>query len=218
MYSMKLLKFLLAGAAFTLPVFLSVDASPIASSQVFALGKRTTIKLYHIASAESAKSIKDHGVKLQTKTPGEIGDDFNPVGTGGFYASDNRADIIEWCKGRQGANAKKNCADVVSFDFDHDASLKVHTFSSPASLSTADIDKWMDTPDFKNWHEFMQLCVHGQLNDEDHKLPADLADGGKTLDLIIGPMESSNHIKQYAFRTPKALEHLKSPTVTPSGV
>jgi len=215
---MKLLKFLLAGAAFTLPVFLSVDASPIASPQVLELGKRTSIKLYHIASAASAKNIKDHGVKLQVKAAGQTGDDFNPVGTGGFYASDNRADIIEWCKGRSGASAKTNCADVVSFDFDHDTSLKVHTFSSPASSSKADATKWMDTPDFTHWHEFMQLCVHGKLDDEDHKLPADLADGGKTLDLIIGPMESSPHVKQYAFRTTKALGHLKSPTVTPSGV
>jgi len=218
MYSMKLLKFLLAGAAFTLPIFLSVDASPIASPQVLELGKRTSIKLYHVASAASAKSIKDHGVKLQIKTAAP-GDDFNPVGTGGFYASDSRKDIIEWCKGRSGASAKTNCADVVEFDFDHDASLKVHTFSSPTGPTNADASHWMDhAPDFANWQEFMVLCVHGEQNDPDHKLPADLADGGKTLDLIIGPMESSPHVKQYAFRTTKALAHLKSPTVTPSGV
>jgi len=207
---MKLLKFLLVGAAFTLPVFVGVDASPIASPHVLELGKRTSIKLYHVTSTASAKDIKEHGVKLQVKGSGQKGDDFNPVGTGGFYATDSRENIIQWCKGRNGAT---KCA-VVSFDFDHDASLKVHTFSSPAGPSDADTTKWMDAPDFAHWHEFMQLCVHGQREDPDLKLPADLADGGKTLDLIIGPMVSDTHIKQYAFRTTKALEHLRSPTVT----
>jgi len=215
---MKLLKLLLAGAAFTLPVLLSVDASPIASPQVFKLGKRTSIKLYHIASAASAEDIKEHGVKLQVKGSGLDGDDFNPAGTGGFYASDSRENIIEWCKRRSGAaSAKTNCADVVSFDFDHDASLKVHTFSSPGPTN-ADASHWMDTTDSKDWLEFTHLCVHTEQDDPTHHLPAVLADGGKTLDLIIGPMVSDTHIKQYAFRTTKALKHLKSPTVTPSGV
>ncbi|KAJ3981087.1 hypothetical protein F5890DRAFT_1537593 [Lentinula detonsa] len=134
----------LFGAAFILH---ATNASPIPASGPgdTVLEKRTSIKLFHVTSAASAASIKSGGVKLQVKTTAaghETGDDFNPMGTGGFYATDNsEEDIIEWCKRRNGpVTAKTNCADLVTFTFDESAlhSLKYHKFVGPASASEDD--------------------------------------------------------------------------------
>ncbi|KAJ3848178.1 hypothetical protein EV368DRAFT_68500 [Lentinula lateritia] len=163
----------------------TVTASPIRDPDVeggvgaSALGKRATIELYHVTTAASAASIHSGGVKLQVKPT--IGDDFNPKGKGGFYVSDNKAGILDWCKKRQinAADVKTNCADLITFKFDESAltSLKVHKFG-PATLTSATVNSWMDTPDFEQWME----------GDEDVKLDADLENGGNGLDLVIGPM------------------------------
>ncbi|KAJ3999852.1 hypothetical protein F5050DRAFT_1709425 [Lentinula boryana] len=217
----------LLGAAFILHATI---ASPIPASGPGSavLEKRTSIKLYHVTSAASAASIKSGGVKLQVKTTEaghETGDDFNPKGTGGFYATDNsEEDIIDWCKRRNGAvRAKTNCADLVTFTFDESAlhSLKYHKFVGPASASEDDQLKWIDTPDYEQYDEafqFVNLCTHGTRSNDDVKLEADLADGGKSLDLVIGPLLSNYHIRQYAFRSPAALKFLKTVSVTATGV
>lgn len=151
----------------------TVIASPIPAAEpevhqtglgTSALGKRTIIELYHVTTAAFASSIKTSGPKLQVKPT--IGDDFNPkgvsesfiivyhhqpdpiksLGKGGFYVSDNKEGILEWCKARQvdPKNAKTNCADLVTFKFDESVltSLKFHRFTSPTSK--ADEDAWMN--------------------------------------------------------------------------
>ncbi|KAJ3806484.1 hypothetical protein EV368DRAFT_86914 [Lentinula lateritia] len=205
---------------------LHVSASPVPVSDKLdtgsspELGKRAKIQLFHITNAAAVNSIKEGGAKLQVKPT--IGDDFNPIGTGGFYVTDNKEEIIEWCKGRNagGDRAKTNCAELITFEFDDSAlsSLKVHKFAVPASSARKDIATWMGTPDFEQWHEYTSLCTHGEQNDEDFKLAADLANSGQDLDLVIGPMVSSEWVRQYAFRTTKALAHLKFVSAAASGV
>ncbi|KAH7878796.1 uncharacterized protein C8R40DRAFT_1166781 [Lentinula edodes] len=205
---------------------LHVSASPFPVSDKLdtasspELGKRAKIQLFHITTAAAAKSIKEGGAKLQVKPT--IGDDFNPKGTGGFYVTDNKKAIVDWCKGRNagGDRAKTNCAELITFEFDDSAlsSLKVHKFVGPAGSATTDLSTWMGTTDFEQWHEFTSLCTHGEQNDEDVKLPADLANSGKDLDLVIGPMVSTETVRQYAFRTTKALAHLKFVSAAASGV
>ncbi|KAJ3855691.1 hypothetical protein EV368DRAFT_62247 [Lentinula lateritia] len=205
----------------------TVAASPIPAAEpdvhktglaTSALGKRTIIELYHVTTAAFASSIKTGGPKLQVKPT--IGDDFNPKGKGGFYVSDNKEGILEWCKARQvdPQNAKTNCADLVTFKFDESVltSLKVHKFTGPTSK--ADEHAWMDTSDFEQWLEFTSLCTHGSQSDPDVKLPADLENGGDDLDLIIGPMVGTETLRQYAFRTTTALKHLTDATVTKTGI
>ncbi|KAJ3928654.1 MAG: hypothetical protein NXY57DRAFT_1020062 [Lentinula lateritia] len=203
----------------------TVTASPIRAPDVedgvgaSALGKRATIELYHVTTAASAATIHSGGVKLQVKPT--IGDDFNPKGKGGFYVSDNKAGILDWCKKRQvdANNVKTNCADLITFKFDESAltSLKVHKFG-PATLSSATVNTWMDTPDFEQWTEFTTFCTHGSQGDEEVKLDADLENGGNGLDLIIGPMVGTETVRQYAFRTTKALGHLTVESVTKTGL
>ncbi|KAJ4466796.1 hypothetical protein C8R41DRAFT_67857 [Lentinula lateritia] len=205
---------------------LHVSASPVSVSDKLDTGsspeleRRAKIQLFHITNAAAANSIKEGGAKLQVKPT--IGDDFNPKGTGGFYVTDNKNEIIEWCKGRNagGNRAKTNCAELITFEFDDSAlsSLKVHKFTLPASSEKKDMEPWMSTPDFEQWHEFTSLCTHGEQTDEDVKLAADLANSGKDLDLVIGPMVSTEWVRQYAFRTTKALAHLKFVSVAASGV
>ncbi|KAJ3903632.1 hypothetical protein F5879DRAFT_922907 [Lentinula edodes] len=168
---------------------LHVSASPFPVSDKLdtasspELGKRAKIQLFHITTAAAAKNIKEGGAKLQVKPT--IGDDFNPKGTGGFYVTDNKKAIVDWCKGRNagGDRAKTNCAELITFEFDDSAlsSLKVHKFVGPAG-SQIHLSTWMG---------FTSLCTHGEQNDEDVKLPADLANSGKDLDLVIGPMVST---------------------------
>ncbi|KAJ3932670.1 MAG: hypothetical protein NXY57DRAFT_95022 [Lentinula lateritia] len=205
----------------------TVIASPIPAAEpevhqtglgTSALGKRTIIELYHVTTAAFASSIKTSGPKLQVKPT--IGDDFNPKGKGGFYVSDNKEGILEWCKARQvdPKNAKTNCADLVTFKFDESVltSLKFHRFTSPTSK--ADEDAWMNTSDFEQWLEFTTLCTHGIQSDPDVKLAADLENGGDDLDLIIGPMVGTETLRQYTFRTTTALVHLTHATVTKTGI
>ncbi|KAJ3903048.1 hypothetical protein F5879DRAFT_1023802 [Lentinula edodes] len=211
----------------------TVTASPIPAAEpevhktgveTYALGKRTIIELYHVTTAAFASSIKTNGPKLQVKPT--IGDDFNPkdpiksLGKGGFYVSDNKEGILEWCKARQvdPKNAKTNCADLVTFKFDESvlSSLKFHRFTGPTSK--ADEDAWMNTSDFEQWLEFTTLCTHGIQSDPDVKLAADLENGGDDLDLIIGPMVGTETLRQYTFRTTTALVHLTHATVTKTGI
>ncbi|KAJ3858283.1 hypothetical protein EV359DRAFT_69132 [Lentinula novae-zelandiae] len=164
---------------------LHVSASPVPVSDKLdtgsspELGRRAKIQLFHITNAAAANSIKEGGAKLQVKPT--IGDDFNPKGTGGFYVTDNKKEIIEWCKGRNagGNRAKTNCAELITFEFDDSAlsSLKVHKFALPASSERKDMEPWMS---------FTSLCTHSEQTDEDVKLAADLANSGKDLDLVIG--------------------------------
>ncbi|KAJ4464325.1 hypothetical protein C8J55DRAFT_610039 [Lentinula edodes] len=205
----------------------TVTASPIPAAEpevhetglgTSALGKRTIIELYHVTTAAFASSIKTNGPELQVKPT--IGDDFNPKGKGGFYVSDNKEGILKWCKARQvdPKNAKTNCADLVTFEFDESAltNLKYHRFTSPTSK--ADEDAWMNTSDFEQWLEFTSLCTHGIQSDPGVKLAADLANGGDDLDLIIGPMVGTETLRQYTFRTTTALAHLTHATVTKTGI
>ncbi|KAJ3999853.1 hypothetical protein F5050DRAFT_1735181 [Lentinula boryana] len=221
-YSQLLKAFFGAGLALS-----HVTASPIPTSDLenTVLGKRATIQLFHVTSTASATSIQHSGVKLQVKTSAAghlTGDDFNPMNTGGFYVTDNKEAIIEWCKGRNsgGDRAKTNCAELITFNFDESAlsDLKYHKFTGPATGSKTDLTAWMDTSDFEQWNEFVTLCTHGEQADEEVPLEADLADGGKALDLVIGPMEANHAIRQYAFRTTKGLGHLKVASVASSGV
>ncbi|KAJ3785570.1 hypothetical protein GGU10DRAFT_434468 [Lentinula aff. detonsa] len=215
-----------------------VTASPIPTPDLenTVLGKRATIQLFHVTSTASATSIQHGGVKLQVKTSAAghlTGDDFNPMNTGGFYVTDNKEAIIEWCKGRNigSDRAKTNCAELITFNFDDSvlSDLKYHKFTGPATGSKTDLTAWMNatlnvfpishkTPDFEQWNEFVTLCTHGGEPDEEVPLAADLADGGKALDLVIGPMEANHAIRQYAFRTTKGLGHLKVASVTSTGV
>ncbi|KAJ4480222.1 hypothetical protein J3R30DRAFT_3733263 [Lentinula aciculospora] len=225
MHYSQLLKALCVGAAFTL----HITASPIPASDAHELefrapilGKRTTIELYHVTTAASATSIHTGGVKLQVKPT--IGDDFNPKGTGGFYVSDNKEGILNWCKGRQvnAADAKTNCADLITFDFDESvlSSLKVHRFGPTGALSAQAVDTWQDEEgddsDFNQWLEFATYCTHGGT--EPTNLSADLKNGGAGLDLVIGPMVGTETVRQYAFRTTEASAHLKVKTVTKTGI
>ncbi|KAJ4466792.1 hypothetical protein C8R41DRAFT_925970 [Lentinula lateritia] len=186
-----------------------VRTSPIRAPDVeggvgaSALGKRATIELYHVTTAASAASIHSGGVKLQVKPT--IGDDFNPKGKGGFYI--NAHDVTT------------NCADLITFKFDESAltSLKVHKFG-PATLSDATVGTWVETPDFAQWNEFTSFCTHGGKGDDQVKLDADLENGGNGLDLIIGPMVGAETVRQYAFRTTKALGHLTVESVTKTGL
>ncbi|KAJ4478984.1 hypothetical protein J3R30DRAFT_3881162 [Lentinula aciculospora] len=219
MHYSQLLTVLLSAVA-TLHVAASPipEASNATESGAPGLERRAPIELYHVTTSAAATAIQHSGVKLQVKPT--IGDDFNPKGAGGFYASDDKQGILNWCKSRQvdPANVKTNCAELITFKLDASAmtSLKVHKFTGPAGKSG--INAWMSTPDFEQWSEFTALCTHGEQNDEDVKLAADLANGGSTLDLVIGPMVNTETLRQYAFRTTKALGHLTVESVTKSGL
>ncbi|KAJ4470261.1 hypothetical protein J3R30DRAFT_3738409 [Lentinula aciculospora] len=95
------------------------------------------------------------------------------------------------------------------------SSPKVHKFTGPSGQ--AGLIAWMKTPDFDQCHEFTSVCTHDEQDDEEVKLAADLADGGSTLDLVIGPMAGTEALRQYAFRTTKALGHLRVESVTKTG-
>ncbi|KAJ3771672.1 hypothetical protein FB446DRAFT_90763 [Lentinula raphanica] len=186
MHYSQLLKVLLS-TAFTLHV--AVTGSPISSSELVpsVLGKRNIINLYHVTSATSAESIQHDGISFnkvkQSAGNRDVGEDFNPKGTDGFYVCDNKEEIIEWCKERNISGAKQNCAKVVTFTFDAAAAehgLKQHNFHVPSASS---LEQWMDTNDYKEFDEFVNLCLYG---DKSKDLEPDLADGGKTLDLVTG--------------------------------
>ncbi|KAJ3756369.1 hypothetical protein EV360DRAFT_72038 [Lentinula raphanica] len=212
MHYSQLLKVLLS-TAFTLHV--AVTGSPIPSSEPVSsvLGKRNTINLYHVTSATSAASIQHDGVSFnkvkQSAGNRGVGEDFNPKGTDGFYVSDNREGIIEWCKKRNLSGAKVNCAKLVTFTFDESAAkanLKQHPFHVPTASS---LMEWMDTDEYTHYDEFVRLCLYG---DKSETLNPELADGGKTLDLITGsvqPIMDTYEVRQYAFRTKKALDLLR---------
>ncbi|KAJ4470260.1 hypothetical protein J3R30DRAFT_3712146 [Lentinula aciculospora] len=57
------------------------------------LERRASIELYHVTTSAAATAIQQGGVKLQVKPT--IGDDFNPKGAGGYYASDNKQGILD---------------------------------------------------------------------------------------------------------------------------
>ncbi|KAJ3804266.1 hypothetical protein F5876DRAFT_83457 [Lentinula aff. lateritia] len=186
MHYSQLLRVLLS-AALTLHTT-TMTASPILTPTSM-YSKRATIELYHITTATAAASIHSSGVELQVKPT--MGDDFNPRGAGFFYASDDKAGILDWCKKRQvdAKTVKEKCAELITFKFDKSAltSLHVHKFG-PATLSETTVNAWMHTPDFEQWYEFTAFCTHGSQGDDEVQLAADLANGGNGLDLIIGPM------------------------------
>ncbi|KAJ3846295.1 hypothetical protein EV368DRAFT_70039 [Lentinula lateritia] len=218
MHYSQLLRILLS-AALTLHTT-TVTASPILTPTSIAseLGKRATIELYHITTAAAAASIHSGGVELQVKPM--MGDDFNPRGAGFFYASDDKAGILDWCKKCQvdAKTVKEKCAELITFKFDKSAltSLHVHKFG-PATLSETTVNAWMHTPDFEQWYEFTAFCTHGSQGDDEVQPAADLANGGNGLDLIIGPMVGTETVRQYTFRTTQALGHLTVESVTKTG-